>query len=392
MAILGVYDVDSLPNPLSRVEVLLYKLATGDDNLDDVKSFLSEHEELLAEIIRNGGVGGNIDIEYVLYTLSTEFNTLYNTAEKPVKSAILKGNTLVNLLTQFMSSVKYVDSQYRIDFKNVGNFDKITVVNKNSKPIKFLYYTNTWHSCQISAFNNALVEIPEEVVTYYISVSNITGWDSANYREATDNIVLLHGDYVNQDIPYFEGMQSVNLYPNQTIKKITWSSGRYYTETGTLTSVNATANHKYFEDYFDVLPNHTLRVIGNNTTKYLNFYDESKTFISRSTLTSTGDLVATVPSNARYYRYSMLVNSGMTDETVIYDEDMKINIADTSIDSDYLQKMGVLQTSNEDGTKTNILTVNETVELRKVGEVKDELDLLTGEVTRRVGELVLDGS
>ena len=93
MAILGVYDVDSLPNPLSRVEVLLYKLAIGDDNLDDVKTFLSEHEELLAEIIRNGGVGGNIDIEYVLYTLSTEFNTLYNTAEKPVKSAILKGST-----------------------------------------------------------------------------------------------------------------------------------------------------------------------------------------------------------------------------------------------------------------------------------------------------------
>ena len=82
MAILGGYDVELLPNPLSRVEVLLYKLATGDDNLDDIKSFLSEHEELLAEIIRNGGVGGNIDIEYVLYTLSTEFNTLYNTAKK----------------------------------------------------------------------------------------------------------------------------------------------------------------------------------------------------------------------------------------------------------------------------------------------------------------------
>ena len=158
---------------------------------------------------------------------------------------------------------------------------------------------------------------------------------------------------INDDV-----MQSVNLYPNQTVKKITWLSGRYYTETGTLTSVNATADHKYFEEYFEVIPNHTLRAIGNNTTKYLNFYDESKTFISRATIISTNDLVATVPSNAKYYRYSMLVNSGMTDETVIYDEDMQINIADTSIDSDYLQKMGVLQTSNEDGTKTNILSVN----------------------------------
>ena len=82
MAILGVYDANELPNPISRVEVLLHKLAIGDDNLDDVKSFLSKHEELLGEIVR-----------YALYTLSTEFNTLYNTAEKPVKSAVLNGNT-----------------------------------------------------------------------------------------------------------------------------------------------------------------------------------------------------------------------------------------------------------------------------------------------------------
>ena len=193
--------------------------------------------------------------------------------------------------------------------------------------------------------------------------------------------ILLGRTEVNDGV-----MQSVNIYPNQTVKKITWSSGRYYTEQGALTSVNATANHKYFEDYFDVLPNHTLRVKGNNTTKYLNFYDESKTFISRATITSTNDLVATVPSNAKYYRYSMLVNSGMTDETVVYDEDMQINIADTSIEADYLQKMGVLQTSNEDGTKTNILSVNEELKLRSNGEIYDELDLLNGKMIQRIDE------
>ena len=55
-------------------------------------------------------------------------------------------------------------------------------------------------------------------------------------------------------------------------------------------------------------------------------------------------------------------------------------------------KMPVLATSNEDGTKTNILTVNEPVELRGIGEVKDELNSLTGEYVRRIGEVVLDGS
>ena len=55
-------------------------------------------------------------------------------------------------------------------------------------------------------------------------------------------------------------------------------------------------------------------------------------------------------------------------------------------------KMPVLTTSNEDGTKTNILSSNEEVHLRKVDGTKDELNLLTGELTQRTGEIVLDGS
>lgn len=55
-------------------------------------------------------------------------------------------------------------------------------------------------------------------------------------------------------------------------------------------------------------------------------------------------------------------------------------------------KVPVLTTSNEDGTKTNILMVNEDVTLRGIGDVQDTLDCLTGEVTERIGEIVLDGS
>ena len=51
-----------------------------------------------------------------------------------------------------------------------------------------------------------------------------------------------------------------------------------------------------------------------------------------------------------------------------------------------------LTTSNEDGTKSNTLTVNEDVTLRGIGDVQDTLDCLTGEVTERIGEIMLDGS
>ena len=52
-------------------------------------------------------------------------------------------------------------------------------------------------------------------------------------------------------------------------------------------------------------------------------------------------------------------------------------------------EMGSSATSYEP-YKSNILTVNEDVTLRGIGDVKDELDLLTGELTERIGEVVLD--
>ena len=42
--------------------------------------------------------------------------------------------------------------------------------------------------------------------------------------------------------------------------------------------------------------------------------------------------------------------------------------------------------------KSNILTVNEPIELRGIGDVQDTLDCLTGDVTQRIGEVVLNGS
>ena len=284
-------------------------------------------------------------------------------------SATLKGKTLVNVVTEDSKDDDYVSFNEDIS----GQY--ITIEDSKYGSIK-----------NATIQGETLVNIVQEPSeTEYIITGDVFEEQSGTLENTVEgnikSAILLGRTEVNDGV-----MQSVNIYPNQTVKKITWSSGRYYTETGTLTSVNATANHRYFEEYFEVMPNHTLRVKGNNTTKYLNFYDESKIFISRATITSTDDLVATVPSNAKYYRYSMLVNSGMTDETVIYDENMQINIADTSIEVDYLQKMSVLQTSNEDGTKTNILLINEEIHLRKVDDVYDELNLLTGKLIQRISE------
>ena len=92
MAMLDRYDISNLPAPMSRGEKLLYKIAVGETDLSDVPGYLSRYEELLKYLIENGGISGG-DFEYVLYTFNQSLYTLYTTAEKPVKSAILKGNT-----------------------------------------------------------------------------------------------------------------------------------------------------------------------------------------------------------------------------------------------------------------------------------------------------------
>ena len=42
--------------------------------------------------------------------------------------------------------------------------------------------------------------------------------------------------------------------------------------------------------------------------------------------------------------------------------------------------------------KSNILTVNEPVELRGIGDVRDELDLLTGKVVKKFNKVILTGN
>ena len=310
MAILGVYDVNKLPNPISRVEVLLHKLAIGDDNLDDVKSFLSEHEELLAEIIRNGGAGGNIDIEYVLYTLSTEFNTLYNTAEKPVKSAILKGNTLVN---------------------------------------------------------------------------------------------LIEGDYTNTDIPYFEGMQSVkmpvltttgkNLLDVTILDEESEGSGWSYKrqgETMEFISDGANAYQMYLRDI---------------TSDLINKLKVGKTYTLSSDITLLTEAKSSVQIAITYvdgtYDYiESHANGSYSIEIKQKIKQIRFRLvgqnSSNASTSHLIVKNIQLEESSTPTTyepyKTNILTTSEEVELRGIGDVKDELNLITGELTQHVGEVVLNGS
>ena len=84
------------------------------------------------------------------------------------------------------------------------------------------------------------------------------------------------------------------------------------------------------------------------------------------------------PTEDEYIKFVLINNT--TPEGVVDINEVKIQI-----------EYGTQATTYEP-YKSNILTVNEDIELRGIGDVQDTLDCLTGEVTQRIGEIVLNGS
>ena len=396
MAILGVYELNELPNPISRVEVLLHKLAIGDDNLDDVKSFLSEHEELLAEIIRNGGVGGNIDIEYVLYALSTEFNTLYNTKEHSVKSAVLKGQTLVNIVnndnwvpetdnanvnTLYTQNMSIKKSQ---TYTVIGKMESSDIINTSENAPAFRLCTgmdNNGTSLFFIQQSDAVIKqtfTNTENDTIHVRFFN----QKTNYKK----LMIIEGDYTNVDIPYFEGMQSVenpvvtitgkNLFNvsmlPQTVNITPTSTG--YTLTGYSCGTgmrvskifpNLIVGKKYV---FSFQSSNSSSISAQNSIGFYNINtDDIVYYRNNEPFTLTNEM----------YHERRVILYGVGNETT---EFSNVQLEEGSVATEY------------EPYKSTTVSCNEDVELHGVGEVKDELDCFTGEVTKRVGEVVFDGS
>ena len=476
--------------------------------------------------------------------------TIEDTIGGSIKSAILSGQTLVNVLPSVNDDrfliknsttlERLKDGFLRINAPHNGRWEIVTNTIPIKPSTKYLLITEVKNNtldglitlANITGFTtNNLTKVSvgfngvlKQIITTKDVLSDciFQGWldsGSNGFADIRNTLIEYQDGMENWDIPYFEGMQSVNLYPNQKVSKITWKSGLYYDSNGELVKPNAASAHKYFDEYIEIHPNHVYTISGNNNYKNLNFYDANKNLVLRVTGTSLlgdgslkDDIYATAPTNAKYIRYNMAIGSDMDEGTTIFDTTLGIPLMKTDIDETYFHKMPVLKTVgknlfdetqyitksgkividnnyirfNENVTgsvhyylnfqknityyishfdssdttnnsalryriyddstgeeilswgiwdrsfkineskklriqfsrvdalktevtasrfvisqekesqyipyKSNILTVNEEVELRGIGDVKDELDLITGKLTQRIGEIVFDGS
>ena len=338
------------------------------------------------------------------YTVSYTGQSIYapNTLERPVKSAILSGQTLVNV----------------IDFSRWGEQEKITLVadgtaksiglgmNLPIKPsTKYLtiipVYENTINSCFTiggwnyyedqpritSADGTGIIKIIKTTRDAFPSgYSYLELWQENTSGQITFGkpmMIEYQEGMENWDIPFFEGMQSVKMPVLTTTGKNLLNMNDYGLRFAT-TFVDSTDNSITFtttEAWGGLVYDFYLKP---NQSYHISFESPQTSSEIQGFIRLLNTSSSTIGGSKSY---SFTTDSSgsvrLTFETTTALEN--VTVSNIQIEE------GDIKTSYEP-YKSNILSTPSDLELRGIGEVKDELNLLTGELTQRVGEIVLDGS
>ena len=340
------------------------------------------------------------NVEYAVKTAIGEFNyldydgqhiTATDSIEGRSKSAILKGQTLVNIAnknlqnkekttTNDSTSTNYAllfsGKGYELAYPLIANKEYLIVEEWNIKSSNDIFHTAQpkiiYEDDTIGYFNSdgnlttlgvhKLVRkfIPQKnVKDFYFGLTNKAG-NTISLALNYAMIIEYQEGMENWDIPYFEGMASVKAP--------------------------------------------VLKTTGEN------LIDESNMIIGEGVNSSTG-VFTTDPTRKRsdFIRFdsTSIYNVGL-DSIFCYDENKNyLGRINPSIGADVLtgtkfvvgrafkETENIMLSSSQSPYKpykSNILSTPSDLELRGIGDVQDTLDLMTGEVTERIGEIVLDGS
>ena len=306
--------------------------------------------------------------------------------------SVKNSQTLVNVVSsyEFGGDSRLYESQFYERPFNAGETFTIFVVNPNVTTIKVGLHNSVsgtwWGETEYNVSDNKKIvyTVPTgDILCKYAGVRVNTELDSTGFE---NSLVIVSGDKSNLEIEnYFEGMQSVempslmttgknllNLSPD-TIERITISGA-----TGVITESNTRCTTKYIkatpkDDLF-------LKRFNTNYKVAVRYYYND--MLVNSTLNGNGNFISDgnlKVDSSDYYNQIRLIFAKSDDSEVTPQEVSSQQIMLTSSRADVFEPY-----------KSNILTVNEPIELRGIGSVQDTLDCLTGEVTERIGEIVLN--
>ena len=354
------------------------------------------------------------NVEYVLGEVNTvhyegKHITATDTIEKQVKSAILKGQTLVNLIekendkviSNYESGNILLTGHQNIQLKASTKYTfifKASNVSSANKNGMYQYQGsttgNTFYKYNIGTHTminglNYLVFTPPVDIKQINFLSYGTFLSGGGCTIHGGSFILLEGDYTNVDIPYFEGMQSVRMPVLKTTGKNLFNekyqnlSDFTYDEDGIQLKTN---KRLVFQNPVKIQANKTyiglIEYSGGCASRGMGFNDVNQKGLYPTygvpVVNSSEVKVKQVKFTPTSDTYLVSIHNGFDHDGVL---------------SPKIHKVAIFESSNINESyepfKSNILTVNEDVTLRGIGDVRDELDLITGELVQRVGQETL---
>lgn len=371
------------------------------------------------------------NVEFVLDEVNTvhyegQRITATDTIGRQVKSAILSGNTLVNIkpktnlskwgmssydsdsgictISGTNSGIRFDASLLKTSTKYLVMFEIIELPSfavESDDPIKLTLGHNSYNYLNINRSELKVGTLRKIVTTAneFTEVLAIGNRGEFSTPIKLRFVILEYQDGMeNWDIPYFEGMKSVQMPVLSTCGKNLFNINDnfelgYISERGEVSLSERSSDFKRLNNGFSVkvnsayggvvspymvsAPNTPYKIdfdkVGDfATTANIIFFDNNKKAIGHI-LDDRLYNSFTTPPLCKYIRIGFWLYA--TPNTIIYEN---------------IQLEEGTQVTPYEPFKTNILTVDG--EYRGIGDVCDTVDLVTGEVTERVVEIVLDGS
>ena len=319
-----------------------------------------------------------------------QYVTIDDTKDSGALGVELKGQTLVNLVvggnerkqvgksSGTIAKYKYV---YPLDHTKVYTlyFEISGFVGTNSLTVSVTRGNTGFFSLAKDGKYKVKIEpkanyagLMTEIWAYWEAQK----WSDGN-QAFIENIMILEGDYTNQDIPYFEGMASVKAPTVKTAGKNLFDG---MLQSGYLQDATGMPTGKlglHGLTYIPCKPNTTYVISGTlgNVVPRFYFYDKNKKYLDY------------VPGQSPFRVFTSHPNSSF----------MRIRLFSNSVLD--ISQYGQIQI--EEGTqattyepyKSSSLTLPEEVVLRSLPSgVCDTFNTRTGEYVRRIGEVTVDGS
>lgn len=329
-----------------------------------------------------------------------------NVMDGHAKSAILKGQTLVNLVNDIKIGNANVNTGRPTSLNtgfttnlSISGSNELTIFLKNITPDVARYIILEFDSNDVKISTMSWSYLDDEFINYTTKSNcarltlSVVNDDKTITTQTIDEIketykpMVLSGNH--SYIPYFEGMQSVKMPVLTTVgKNLLWNLNPNNPDNNFSSSGGGTSPVLYSEEEQAFYTNRHRAI--NLTAKPNTTYTFSAKCKNRSEGTKGYVWLLKSPyalgigeKTDNWERFSGTFTTNSTGNISLY-------IYDSVYFKDIQLEESPIVTSYEP-FKTNILTVNEDVTLRGIGDVRDELNCLTGEVTERISEIVADG-